>query len=110
MDVQDFMDETQDKLDRLEVTKVNEADLAAKLPQRVASEVKIDGGLKNDIEPLREQFDLKFEQLDQKIIKLRRDCRIDQMSKLLDKAAFKDDLDMGFNIVDCQLYDLDQNF
>jgi len=32
------------------------------------------------------------------------------MSKLLDKAAFKDDLDMGFNIVDCQLYDLDQNF
>lgn len=32
------------------------------------------------------------------------------MGKLLDKAAFKDDLDMGFNIVDCQLYDLDQNF
>lgn len=60
--------------------------------------------------PWHEEFERKFEQLDGKITKLRKDCRIDNIAKLTERAALKSDLEDSMNLVDCQIFDLDQNF
>lgn len=101
---QEFMELASEKLEKLDEDKVGkDAFKALERPEKATAvpDLKIDQVVRKELAPWHEEFEQKFEQLDNKIVKLRKDCKIDHVTKLIERAALKTDLDDSLNLVDC---------